>query len=82
MSGYTCANVTCCSIGSWSYDGNSVNLQVEDSEGSDGLDFTYYSSACPLAVESHTAEVVARTYPCCEGSYPSMDITVTYTKRQ
>lgn len=69
-------------IGSWSYDGNNVNLQVEDSEGSDGLDLAHYNSACPLEVESHTAEIVSHTYPCCEESYPSMDITFTYTKRQ
>lgn len=69
-------------IGSWSFDGDNVNLQVEDSQGTDGLDLTYYNSACPLAVQSHTAEVVAHTYPCCEETYPSMDITIIYTKRQ
>lgn len=69
-------------IGSWSYDGNNLRLQVEDSQDSDGLDLTYYSSACPLAVESHTAEVVGHTYPCCEEAYPSMDISITFTRRQ
>jgi len=72
----------CCSIGSWSYDGNNVKLQVEDSQGPDGLDITYYKSSCPLAVESHKAEIVTSTYPCCEEPYPSMDISITYSRRQ
>jgi len=59
-----------------------VRLAVEDSEGNDGVQLTYYKSTCPLAVESHTAAVVAHTYPCCEETYPSMDITITYTRRQ
>ena len=68
-----------CSIGSWSYSGNDVKLAVQ---GSDALDLTYYNGNCPLAVESHEAKVVSHTYPCCEESYPSMDISIVFNERE
>ena len=67
------------SIGSWMYDGSDVKLELIDS---DGLDLDDYNSACPLAVESHTAVVVDHTYDCCEETYPAMDIAITFVKRQ
>lgn len=66
-------------IGSWAYSGNAVRLAVQ---GSAGLDVSYYQDACPLAVESHTAQVVNHTYPCCEEPYPSMDISIVFNQRQ
>jgi len=55
-----------------------VKLQAEGP----GLDFTYYKSACPLEVESHTGKVIAHTYPCCDEPYPSFDFSVVFKKRQ
>jgi len=73
-------NIAYCSVGSWAYDGNNVRLQV--AEESEGLALTYYKSACPLAVDNHTAEIVSHTYPCCEETYPSMDVNLVFSKRQ
>jgi len=67
------------SIGSWTYEGNTVRLQV--AEGTAPLDLSYYSSGCPLVVESHTSSVVNHTYPGWEGTYPSMDVNLTLKLR-
>ena len=74
------AGVVRFSIGSWAYDGNTVRLQV--AEGTAPLDLSFYSSGCPLVVESHTASVANHTYPCCEETYPSMDVDLTLKLRQ
>jgi len=72
--------IVCCSVGSWAYSGNDIRLQVR--EGSEALDLSYYNSNCSLAIESHTAGIVAHSYPCCDEPYPSMEVSIVFNKRQ
>jgi hypothetical protein len=66
-------------IGSWTYDGNNVGLEVQ---GQDGLDLSQYMDSCPLVVESHKADVVDHVYPCCEEPYPSLDMSIVFKPRK
>jgi len=55
-------------IGSWTYDANMLDLQLQDT----GFDTFMYLDTCPYVISDVTARVDKQTYPCCPEPYASL----------
>jgi len=60
-------------LGSWTYDADTVKLELTGS----GVNLeNYQNSTCPLAVESATAVIQTKYYPCCKEPYSHIEINL------
>lgn len=60
-------------VGSWTYDSDTVKLELTGA----GVNLEFYqNSTCPLAVESATAAVHTKHYPCCKEPYSHVEVNL------
>lgn len=66
-------------LGSWTYDGNHINLTAFG--GSEELDLSEMSPDSAYTITSQTGNGLTTSYyPCCEEPYPAMDYRFTVEK--